>query len=229
MTIPWLDRNIAAVSILFGTATLVAGNFVALANQPEGDGFGALLSMVSGNPGMWLLAAALAIAGPILWIPGILAAAAAAPARGHTLTVTGSLLLATGLAVGVGHFALFFGVLGSGADAGLSADAVEKFVAAEDGYILGSILLWVFLAGLVLGTLLLSLGLRMARAVPVWVPVAAVVFAVSNFLGGPVATIVGAVALFATFVPMAMAVRAHLTIGAVAAPVDPAANRAPRT
>lgn len=207
MNIPWLSKNVAAASLLLGAATLVAGNLLALASQPAGDSFADLLAMVAGHPALWLLAAVLATAGPIVWIPGILATANSAPARGRTLTVLGSLLLATGLAVGVGHFALFFGVLASAAGSGLPAATVEQLVAAEDGYILGSMMLWVFLAGLVLGTLLLSLGLRTALAVPVWVPVAAVVFAVTNFMGGPAATVVGAVALLATFVPMALALR----------------------
>lgn len=206
MNIPWLTRTIAAGSILLGAATLVAGNLLALANQPAGSSFADMLDMVAGRPSMWLLAATLAIAGPLLWIPGILATPAAAPARGRTLTALGSLLLAAGLAVGVGHFALFFGLLGAGAGSGLPANAVEHMVTAEDGYMLGTIMLWVFLAGLILGTLLLSLGLRVARAVPVWVPVAALIFAITNFMGGPVATVVGAAAVLATFGPMAWAV-----------------------
>lgn len=225
MNIPWLSRNVAAASNLLGTASLVAGNFLSLINTPDDENFSSLLSMVSAKPGMWLLAATLAVAGPILWIPGVLATAAAAPARGRSATVTGSLLLAAGLAVGVGHFALFFGMLGAGAGSGLTAEQVEKLVIAEDGYLLSGVLLWVFLAGLTMGTLLLALGLRMARAVPVWVPVAAVVFAVSSFLGGPAATIVGAAALIATFVPVALAVRGAAparTVQAATTPVHPA-------
>ncbi len=205
MNIPWLTRTVAAASMTAGAGALIAGNLLALANQPDSGTFAATLSMVAGHRTMWLLAACLAVAGPLLWVPGVLAAPAAAPSRGRTLAVAGSLLLATGLAVGVGHFALFFGLLGAGAGSGLPADIVEQMVTAEDSYILGSIMLWVFLAGLVLGTLLLSLGLRVAQAVPVWVPVAAVVFAVTTFMGGPVATAAGAVAALATFVPMAWA------------------------
>ena len=228
MNISWLSRNVACASLLAGTATLVAGNLLALVNQPGDGSFAATLAMVSGGPGLWLLAAALAIAGPVLWIPGLLAAGALpgskaaagtrTPRPARVLAALGSLLLAVGMAVGVGHIALFFGVLGSAADSGLPADTVGQLVAAEDGYVLGSVLLWVFLAGLTFGTLLLALGLRMARAVPVWVPVAAVAFIVTNFMGGPVPTLVGAAALLATFVPMGLALRAR-----DAAPAAPAA------
>ncbi len=213
MNIPWLTRNVAAGSLLAGAAVLAAGNLLTLAQQPADGSFAAMLAMVSDGPGLWLLAASLALAGPVLWLPGLLAAAAPAPGRGRTLAVLGSLLLAAGMAFGEGHFALFFGLLGSAADSGLPAGAVEKLVEAEDGYPLGSVLLWVFLAGLTLGALLLALGLRLAGAVPVWVPVAALVFTVTTFLGGPVATLAGAVAILATFVPIALAVRAA---GAVA-------------
>lgn len=208
MNIVWMTGKVAGASLLLGAASLMAGNLLMLANQPADGTFAATFDVVAGHPGMWLLASILAIAGPILWLPGVLASPAAAPGRGRSLTIAGSLLLALGLAVGVGHFALFFGVLGAAADGGLSADSTQALVMAEDGYILGTVLLVVFLSGLVLGTLLLAFGLRMARAVPVWVPVAAVVFAVTNFLGGTAATLVGAAAIAAVFVPAALALMA---------------------
>lgn len=208
MNIPWITRKVAGASMLLGAASLVAGNLLMLANQPADDTFSATFDVVSGRPGMWLAASVLALAGPIVWLPGVLACPSAAPGRGRSLSVAGSLLLFTGLTAGVGHFALFFGVLGAAAGGGLSAGSTQALVMAEDGYRLGTILLVVFLAGLVLGTLLLAFGLRVARAVPVWVPVAAAVFAVTNFLGGTAATLIGAAAIAAVFVPAALAIMA---------------------
>ncbi len=205
MNIPWLTRNVAAGSMLTGAVTLAVGNILPLIMHPADDSFAAMLAMVSDSPAMWLFAAAMAIAGPILWLPGILATAHSAPPRGRRLTSVGSVIMAVGLATGVGHFALYFGVLGSVASSGLPVDTAQKLVASEDNYTLGTILLWVFLVGLTVGILLLAVGMRMAHAVPVWVPVAALVFTFSTFLGGPMAALVGIAALLMTFVPMTLA------------------------
>ncbi|PRZ40760.1 hypothetical protein CLV47_11457 [Antricoccus suffuscus] len=216
MYIPWLTRNIAAGSMLTGAVALAVGNILPLVNHPADDSFAAMLAMVSSSPSLWLFAAILAIAGPILWLPGILATAQSAQDRGRRLTSIGSILMAVGLVIGVGHFALYFGVLGSAVSGGLPLDAAQKMTTAEDSYIVGSVLLWAFLVGLTVGVLLLTLGMRMSQSVPIWVPVAALVFVLSTFLGGPVATLVGVAALLLTFGSIAIALLRTTPAGATA-------------
>ena len=230
MNVPWLTRNVACASMLLGAVSLVAGNLLTLVNQPANGSFAATFALVSGRPGMWLLAATLAIAGSILWLPGLVAASGTAPRRGRILTVLGSLLMSFGLAVGVGHFAMFFGIFGSAAHSGLPVPTAQTLLEAEDGYVLGTVLLVVFLAGLSVGMLLLALGMRMAKVVPVWVPVAALIFTVTEFMGGTAATLVGALALLAVFIPMALAVRAEgMPAPGLSSASGPDAQATPRT
>ncbi|HQV92474.1 MAG TPA: hypothetical protein PLA46_12885, partial [Phycicoccus sp.] len=56
-----------------------------------------------------------------------------------------------------------------------------------------------FIAGMTLGPIVLAWGLRRAGAVPIWVPVAALVFAVTGTLSGTIAGVVGLLAAVVTF------------------------------
>jgi hypothetical protein len=82
---------------------------------------------------------------------------------------------------------------------------------AADAEPLANALLLVFLIAFSLGPILLTVGLRRAKAVAVWVPVAAIVMTVANFVGGPVAGIVQLCALALTFVPIIVAVLRQAT------------------
>jgi hypothetical protein len=58
---------------------------------------------------------------------------------------------------------------------------------------------------------------RLSRLVPVWVPVAAIVMVVANFVGGIPAGIVQLVAVIATFVPMVVLLARHENAPAIPA------------
>lgn len=94
----------------------------------------------------------------------------------------------------------------------MESATAQAVASADDSSVISTVLLVLFLIGFSLGPIVLTVGLRRARLVPVWSPVAAVVAAVANFVGGPVAGIVQVLALLATF-------------GAVGDPADADANR----
>jgi hypothetical protein len=133
------------------------------------------------------------------------------------VTTIGGYLTAIGLIAGVGHLALFFGLIGDAAGAGVDADTGLALLRADDGNALSTVLLYGFLAGFSLGPILLTIGLRLARLVPVWVPVAAIVMVVANFVGGIPAGIVQLVAVIATFVPMVVLLARHENAPAIPA------------
>lgn len=83
-----------------------------------------------------------------------------------------------------------------GADAGLG------LLQADGASTLSNVLLYGFLAGFSLGPILLTIGLRLAKLVPVWVPVAAIVMVVANFIGDIPAGAVQLLAAIETFRPM---------------------------
>ncbi|TWP33881.1 hypothetical protein FGL98_19400 [Leekyejoonella antrihumi] len=76
---------------------------------------------------------------------------------------------------------------------------------ASEGYPMLVLLIVLFIVGLTLGSVLLLIGLRRARRVPIWA-VAAVVFVVCGSTGGVVAGGLGILAALAAFVPVALVV-----------------------
>lgn len=82
---------------------------------------------------------------------------------------------------------------------GAPLGAVEAMENASNTYPLFVLVIIGFIVGMTLGPIVLTWGLRRAGAVPIWVPVAALVFAVTGTVGGAVAGVVGLVAAVATF------------------------------
>jgi hypothetical protein len=75
----------------------------------------------------------------------------------------------------------------------------------------------VFLIGFAVGPVLLTIGLRIARVVGVWVPLAAIVTAAAGFFGGTIAGVVQLITLVLLWAPIALAVagREHRELGEV--------------
>lgn len=170
------DRALRAVGVtclVIGPLSLIAATMLQWTPQPEPSS--ALFGVV----------AVISVFGPLIWLFGMPAVVRLAPARGWVLTFTGGLLTAIGLAAAVGHLALFFGA-----------------PQAHDDNVIGSALLMVFLVAFAIGPIVLTIGLRRAKIVAVWVPVAAIIMAVANFVGGVPAGIVELIALVATFGPI---------------------------
>lgn len=198
-------RVVAVTALIVGPLSLIAGDIAQWMLQPTGAAPTAT-DAAAQFPAAWLAIGLLGVFGPIVWLAGIPAVAALAPARGRIVTRVGALLTGAGLAAGIGHVALFFGLYGALAGAGLNADATTAMEAAADGELLGNILLYAFLIGFSLGPIVLTVGLRIAGVIPVWVPIAAVVTAGANLFGGPIAGVVQLVALALAWAPLAVAV-----------------------
>lgn len=205
-------RVVAVTALIVGPLSLIAGDIAQWMLQPAGPAPTATDAAVQ-FPDAWLAIGLLGVCGPIAWLAGIPAVAALAPARGRVVTGIGALLTGAGLAAGIGHVALFFGLYGALAQAGLDADATTAMEAAADRELLGNILLYAFLIGFSLGPIVLTVGLRIAGVVAVWVPIAAVVTAGANLFGGPIAGVVQLVALALAWVPLAVAVARSGAVG----------------
>lgn len=177
--------------------------------------------VIAQNQAAWLTLGILSVFGPLVWLAGIPAVIDRVPGRGWVLTTSGGLVTAIGLAAGIGHLALFFGTDAVLAADGLGGPARELLDKAAGQEPLGNLLLVVFLAAFSLGPILMTIGLRRAKAVAVWVPVTAIIMTVANFVGGVPAGIVQLAALVATFVPIVVTVlRAPTAAPALAAKSD---------
>lgn len=198
-------RIVAVIALIVGPLTLVIADIMQWTLQPAGaDPTPA--DVAAQFPTAWLTVALLSVFGPIVWLAGLPAASALADRRGALATRVGALVTGLGLAAGVGHLALFFGLYGALASAGLDATAAHRMSAAGDADLVGNVLLIAFLICYSLGPIVMTVGLRIARRVAVWVPIAAVLTAGANLFGGPIAGIVQLVALAAVWGAVVVAI-----------------------
>lgn len=204
-----LPRSIAVTALVLGPVSLIGVTLAQWMLQRTNQGAGPL-DLASGHPSQWSVIAAASVLGPVVWLAGLPAVSALPTDRGRRLTLVGALLTGAGLAAGIGHLALVFGTFSTLAAAGLSPQEAAQVAQAADVDWLGNALLVTFLVGYAVGPLLLALGLRKARLVPVWAPLAAVLTAAATLFGGPLAGIVQVLALIALWGAVVRAViRVH--------------------
>jgi len=200
-----LARTVAVIALVVGPLSLIVGNVLQWLLQPAGAAPTAT-DVAAQFPTAWLALGLLSVLGPLVWLGGLPAVTALATERGRLLTWIGGLVTGAGLAAGIGHLAEFFGAYGAIAAAGLDGDARGAMEQATGDEPIGNALLLLFLIGYSLGPILLTIGLRIARRVGVWAPIAAVITAGANLLGGPIAGIVQLVALAVLWATIVVAV-----------------------
>jgi hypothetical protein len=194
-------RVIGAAALALGLASFILTTVLQWILQAA-DPSATMIEAIGRNPQVWLTMSLAAVLGPLVWIAGIIPVTALVRGRGWVLTTIGGYTTGIGLAAGVGHLALYFGLYGDLAASGLDASAAATVGFADDRAVLTNLLLMLFLIAFGLGPILLTVGLRRGGLVPVWVPVAAIVATVANFVGGMVAGGVQLAALALTFVPL---------------------------
>lgn len=194
-------RLVGAIGMTLGVLSLVVSTILQWVVQPS-DPAGTPIDLASESPGFWLFVSLLGVLGPLVWIAGIVAVTMIHRSKWWQITSIGGYLTGAGLVAGVGHLAVFFGVISDAAASGIGADAGLGLLQADGASTLSNVLLYSFLVGFSLGPILLTIGLRLVKLVPVWVPVAAIVMVAANFIGGIPAGAVQLLAAIATFGPM---------------------------
>lgn len=215
-----LARIVSVLALIVGPLSLIVTDIAQWTLQPTGNQPGDAAVQF---PTVWLVIEVLAVLGPLVWIAGLPALASLTSDKGGVVTLIGVLLTGAGLAAGIGHLALFFGVYGAIARSGVPADVASRVAAAEDQDPLGNVLLIAFLVGFSLGPIVLTVGLRMAGQIGVWVPIAAIVTAGANLFGGPIAGIVQLLTLLLVWAPLIVTVARAPQLATSIAPV-PAAD-----
>ncbi|MBS1672677.1 MAG: hypothetical protein JSS74_01780 [Actinobacteria bacterium] len=200
-----LTRIGALVALVVGPLTLVVTSIVQWTLQPTGPD-PTTTAVAQQFPTAWMAVGLLSVLGPLVWLGGLPAAGALAVGRGLVLTRIGALVTGVGLSAAIGHLALFFGLFGTTALSGLDPASIGSVEAAADREPLGNMLLVLFLVAYSLGPILLTVGLRIARRVAVWVPIAAILTAGANLFGGPIAGVVQLVCLVAAWGAIVVAV-----------------------
>jgi hypothetical protein len=119
------------------------------------------------------------------------------------VTAVGAALVAVGAIASVGHAVGFYAPYALYDDADSPPSTIEALDSASESYPLLVVLIVAFIVGMMLGSIVLLIGLRRARRVPIWSVVAAVVFVGCGSAGGVAAGALGIVAGLAAFVPAA--------------------------
>jgi hypothetical protein len=209
--------RIAAVLLVLGPLLLTLGDLLRRLVEPAGSPKAAAIThAVAEHPGAWLAAGLLSVAAGLCLVPAALALIPATTGRGSRVTTVGALLVAAGAVASVGHAVAFYAPYALFARAGTPDRELAAIDTTSESYPLLVVLIALFIVGTMLGSLVLLVGLRRARRVPIWSVVAAVVFVGCGSAGGVGPGVVGVAAALAAFVPAARALMA----GGPAASVD---------
>ncbi len=206
-------HRIAAAGLVIGPLLFTVGDLVRRLVEPTRTTSPAVLSSAVARHGdAWALAAVLSAAAGFCLVPGAIALVATARGRGARLTTIGGGLLAVGAVAAVGHAVAFYSPYALYGKAHVTGPTLTAMDSASESYPLLVALIVLFIAGMVLGPLVLCLGLRRAGRVPTWAVIAAVVFVVTGGTSSVAAGAIGVVAAMVAFVPAALSVaQASLT------------------
>lgn len=204
-----LRSRTAGACLATGTLLFAVADLLRRLVTPDGSATPtAVVRLVHDHLGTWTLAGALALASTFVLLPGLASVSGLAPARGRWLTRIGQGLFGAGVIASVAHTFGEFGLSAMQARAGLDPHTINALENA--GFWPWDLAVLVFIAGFMLGPVLLLAGLRRARVVPVWSPVAALVAGACGGTGGVLAGWIGIAAWAAAFLPvMVFRARVH--------------------
>lgn len=203
-----LRPRAATLTLLGGTVLFACSDLLRRLVIPDSSaGPVTVVRLVHDHLGTWTVAAALALLSALVLLAGLAAVAALAPGRGRPLATIGQAVFGVGVIASVAHAVGEFGVPATQARSGVGSAAVNAMDKA--GFWPWDVAVLLFIAGFLLGPVLLLAGLRRARVVPVWSPVAAIVAGVCGGTSGVVAGWIGLAAWVVAFVPVALAGLRH--------------------
>lgn len=201
---PSHQRRLAAGCLVAGAALFTVGDLLRRLVEPGGTPSATdVTAAVAQHGGAWLAAGLLSLVAAFALLPGLTALVASARGRGARATTVGGLMVAAGALASVGHAVAFYSPYALFGRAGASAADITAIDNASEAYPMLVVLIVLFMVGMVVGPVVLFVGLRRARRVPVWAVVAAVVFVASGSTSSVVAGVVGVVAALVAFVPAA--------------------------
>lgn len=196
--------RIAAAGLVVGPLLFTLGDLLRRLVEPSGTPSAtAVTAAVGSHSGIWLVAGLLSVTAAFCLLPGVGGLLASTSGRGARTTTVGALMVGAGGLAMVGHTVAFYAPYALYAKAHTSASEVTALDRASESYPLLIALIVVFVVGMALGPVVLLIGLRRARRVPVWAVVASVVFAASGSTGGVAVGVLGIAAALATFLPAA--------------------------
>lgn len=200
-------RTLAAAGLVAGALSFTGADLLRRLVEPADPTPATLAGVAGQHAGAWLAAGVFSALTPFLLVPGLAVLAATVRGRGARVVRTGAALLGAGSIAATVHASGYFGMYDVLARSDVDATAAGAVDAASEASPFFVSFIVIFMAGMLLGPIVLGVGLRRGRLVPVWTPIAAVVFAVAGGTGGVPGGVVGLVAFVALAVAMACVVR----------------------
>lgn len=182
----------AGAGLALGVLAFSGGDLLRRIVEPATPSLASTTAAVANHQGLWFAAGVLEVVASVLLVAGATGALLLAGGRGRVLTRVGAGLLAVGAIASTGHTIGYYGTYAAYADSGLDTGSLTAIDGTTDA--LGGVTIVLFMIGMLLGPIVLTVGLRRASVVPIWVPVLAVVFVVAGAVGGVGAGVVGLMA-----------------------------------
>lgn len=196
--------RIAAAGLVLGPLLLSVADLLRKLVVPAGSSSDiATTQAVAQNGGLWLASAMLSVLGAYCFVFGTVGLIATAHGRGSRVTMIGAVMVGFGAIAWIGHSLAMYAEYAWFVAADTPPAQIEALSRVTDSYPLVAILIVLFMVGLTLGPIVLLVGLRRARRVPIWAVVAVAVYVVCSSTDGMAASVLGLVASLAAFVPAA--------------------------
>lgn len=198
------STRIPAALLVIGALAFTLGDLLRRLVEPSGSPDAvAITHAVDQHQAAWLAAGLLNLVAGLCLTPAALALIPRIGARGSRVTAVGAVMVAVGAMASLGHTVAFYSPYQLFARAGTPNAAISAIDQASESTALLIPVLALFIVGMMLGSIVLLVGLRRARRVPIWSVVAAVVFVACGSTGGVAPGVLGIVAALVAFVPAA--------------------------
>ena len=196
--------RVAAILLVLGSLTFTVGDLLRRLVVPSGSPSAAAITQaVTDHRGTWLAAGLCSLVAAATLAPGALALIPRSGTRGARTTAVGAAMVAVGSVAAAAHAVAFFSPYALYGEAGTPASSLTAIDHASESYPMLVVVIVLFMVGMMIGSLVLLVGLRRARRVPIWSVVAIVVFVACGSTGGVIPGVLGVVAALAAFVPAA--------------------------
>jgi len=196
--------RVAAALLVIGPLAFTLGDLLRRIVVPAGSPSAVSITQaVSDHQAGWLAAGLLNLLAGFLLVPAALALIPVTGGRGARATTVGAIMVAIGSVAAAAHSVAFFSPYALYGKASAPDSTITAIDNASESYPLLLAVIALFMIGMMLGSLVLFIGLRRARRVPIWSVVAVVVFVACGSTGGVAAGLLGVVAAVVAFVPAA--------------------------
>lgn len=196
--------RVAAFLLVLGPLTFTLGDLLRRIVVPSGSPTAVSITQaVAANQAAWLTAGLLNLLTGFLLLPGVLALIPVSGGRGARATTIGAVMVGVGAVAAAAHSVAFFSPYALYDRASASDSTITGLDNASESYPLLVAVIALFMVGMMLGSLVLFIGLRRARRVPIWSVIAVVVFVACGSTGGVAPGLLGVVAAVVAFVPAA--------------------------